>query len=80
MCVCMLPDCPGVTQDGMLHLKHLTRLKVLTLDGVPGSVINGQEGQKDSVAWIRKLPGQLEELFITGELRRHRHTADIGTA
>ena len=69
MCVCVFPDCPGVTSAGLQHLEYLVGLKILILRGFLVSFISGQDGQKDPGGWIRGLPDSLQKLDVIGELR-----------
>ena len=35
MCVCVFPDCPGVTENGLQHINDLAELRYLTLRDMP---------------------------------------------
>ena len=74
MCVCVFPDCLGVTSIGLWHLSNLTKMHTLTLRKVPDSLIYGQAGQKDPLGWIQGVSGSLISLYIYGELLWHGHT------
>ena len=49
----------------------------MTLEGVNASIINGEDGQKEPGRWIRGLSSSMEELTISGELRRHLHAVNV---
>ena len=68
MCVCVSPDCPGVTSAGLRHIRYLASLRILTLHGIRASVISERGG-----SWIRRLPSALQDFSVTGELRWHLH-------
>ena len=72
MCVCVSPDCPGVTSEGLQHLGKLRSLKHLQLQRMNAMVINGQGGN-DPWGWIKKPCDFLSSLYISGELQRHTH-------
>ena len=77
MCLCVFPDCSGLTFVGLLHFGNLSSIENMTLEGVNASIINGEDGQKDPGSWIRGLSSSMKELTISGELRRHLHAINV---
>ena len=74
ICVCMFPDCSGITSIGLGHLSNLINMLTLNLYGVNDSLIYGQAGQRDPLGWIKGMSGSLISLYIFGELPWHGHT------
>ena len=78
MCVCVFPDCSGVTVKDLLYLGNLRSLETLILHKMNVSFfgqfllnVNVQVAEQDPVVRIRDLSQSLIKLLNTGELVAH---------
>ena len=74
MRVCVFSDFPGVPSESLKHLSKFDQLRVLIINGIPASFLNGPDRQKDTATWIHGLPKTLALLVIRGKLPWHIHT------
>ena len=75
MCVCMFPDSPDLTFEGLRHIGNFTTLVHLQLQRIDPFIRSGQGSQNP---W--ELSYSLRWLYVSGELQVHTHAVDISTA